>query len=103
MTPPSRSPCVIWDITYACPLRCVHCYSESGRRASKQLKHEDMLRVIDVMIQSGAKCVQFSGGEPLLVDGVFELAGKLKRSGVSVSLYTNGWLLSESMLPSIWE
>lgn len=90
-----------WDVTYACPLRCTHCYSESGRRASKQLSLEEMHRVADALISLKPRTVQFSGGEPLLVKGLFPVAERIAQAGIPVILYTSGWLLEERMLPDI--
>jgi MoaA/NifB/PqqE/SkfB family radical SAM enzyme len=88
---------IIWDTTYACPLRCVHCYSESGRRPANQLAVSDMERVADAMISLGPEWILFSGGEPLLVNGVYALADKFVRAGVRPVLYTSGWTLTKSV------
>lgn len=90
-----------WDVTYACPLRCTHCYSESGRRASRQLGLEEMYRVADALIALKPRTVQFSGGEPLLVKGLFQVAERIAQAGIGVILYTSGWLLDERMVPDI--
>lgn len=89
---------VIWDVTYACPLRCFHCYSESGRRATRQLDHEGMLRVADALISLRPGAVALAGGEPLLVKGILEVAQRLSAAGVEVILYTSGWLFDPAML-----
>jgi MoaA/NifB/PqqE/SkfB family radical SAM enzyme len=86
---------VIWDITYSCPLRCVHCYSESGRRPSRQLGMADLLRVTEAIISLRPQGVALAGGEPLLVGDVFEVAGRLTRASIPVMLYTGGWLVEE--------
>jgi MoaA/NifB/PqqE/SkfB family radical SAM enzyme len=102
MTTDRRRPRSInWDVTYACPLRCTHCYSESGRRASGQLSLKDMLRVADELISLEPCSIQFSGGEPLLVKGLFEVAERISQAGISLELYTSGWLLEQSMLPEL--
>ncbi|MEU1727802.1 radical SAM protein [Nonomuraea sp. NPDC005692] len=85
---------IIWDITYACPLRCVHCYSESGRRPTRQLSHEDMLEVADGIIALHPRTVEFAGGEPLLVKGIHEIAEHISQAGIEVNLYTSGWTLT---------
>ncbi|MFF3442464.1 radical SAM protein [Streptosporangium sp. NPDC002721] len=82
---------VIWDVTYACPLRCTHCYSESGRRPSRQLSHQEMLQVADAIVTLGPKSVEFAGGEPLMVRGIFDVAERIKRAGIATNLYTGGW------------
>jgi hypothetical protein len=92
---------VNWDITYACPLRCVHCYSESGRRPTRQLDRADQLRVADAIITMRPGWVALSGGEPLVVPGVFDIAERFGRAGIPVSLYTSGWSLRPGMLDVI--
>lgn len=89
---------VVWDVTYACPLRCVHCYSESGRRAARQLPHDDMLRVADAIASLRPAAVALAGGEPLLVPGLAEVAARFSRAGVMVSCYTSGWRLTPADL-----
>jgi MoaA/NifB/PqqE/SkfB family radical SAM enzyme len=103
LAPSPLAPRIVnWDLTYACPLRCGHCYSESGRRASRQLPLNDLLRIADVLGQiRPLPRVSFSGGEPLLVKGFLDVAGRLRHHGVGVSLYTSGYRLSPSVAEGI--
>ncbi|GAA0830650.1 radical SAM protein [Streptosporangium amethystogenes subsp. fukuiense] len=95
MSAPVNKPTdIIWDVTYACPLRCIHCYSESGRRPARQLSHGDMLRLADAIIAMRPDSVEFAGGEPLVVKGIHEVAGHIGRAGIAVNLYTGGWTLT---------
>ncbi|MEV0589880.1 radical SAM protein [Nonomuraea cavernae] len=94
---------VIWDITYACPLRCMHCYSESGRRPSRRLSHADMLRVADAIVAMRPRGVAIAGGEPLLIKNLAEVVARLADGGLSVALYTSGWLMTEEMARSLAE
>lgn len=84
---------IIWDITYACPLRCTHCYSESGRRPARQLSHDDLLRVTDAIISVGTGMVTLAGGEPLVVPSLFDVIDRFREGGVQVVVYTGGWSL----------
>lgn len=79
-----------WQLTYACQLRCVHCYTESGRRASRKLPREDLLRIAEILVDLRVKRVLLCGGEPLLVPEVFEIVERLTRAGIGISFYTNG-------------
>jgi MoaA/NifB/PqqE/SkfB family radical SAM enzyme len=92
---------VVWDVTYACPLRCGHCYSSSGRRPARQLSHMDMLRVTDAIIATGASWITIAGGEPLIVPGILEVIERLARGGLQVALYTGGWSVTEAMVEGI--
>ncbi|MEO3780170.1 radical SAM protein [Micromonospora sp. B11E3] len=82
---------VVWDITYACPLRCVHCYSESGRRPSRQLKQADLLRVTDALVELRPRSVVLAGGEPLLVKEIFDIVARLRQARIGAIVYTSGW------------
>ncbi|MEA2465869.1 MAG: hypothetical protein QOJ98_3616, partial [Acidobacteriota bacterium] len=92
---------IVWDLTYACPLRCSHCYAEAGRRAAMEMRPEDMLRVIDALISLQPTGVMLSGGEPLLVKAIFDIAKRLTEGGVEVLLYTGGWVFEPEMVEPI--
>src|SRR6266699_681100 len=82
---------VIWDMTYACPLRCVHCYSESGRRPARQVGAEAMHAIADAIISLRPNAVALAGGEPLVNKNVFDVAERLRQAGMLVVLYTSAW------------
>lgn len=89
---------VNWDLTYACPLRCGHCYSESGRRASRQLPLESLFRIADAILTvQPTPIVTFTGGEPLLVRGFLDVARRLRRGGARLTIYTSGFRIQEAM------
>ncbi len=85
----------IWDITYSCPLRCNHCYSESGRRPVRTLDRDTAMHIVDVMLAAQPKKVSISGGEPLSVRWAIEAMKRMHDAGVAVALFTSGWSLTE--------
>lgn len=87
---------IIWDLTYACPLRCIHCLSESGRRPPQTLNREDMHKVLDAIIQVKPNRVIFSGGEPLVARWWHEAAVALGDAGVPVYMYSSGWIMDRA-------
>jgi MoaA/NifB/PqqE/SkfB family radical SAM enzyme len=103
MAPAPTVPSAInWDLTYACPLRCGHCYSESGRRPARQLPLESLLRIADELLEiRPVPEVTFTGGEPIVVKGFLELAQRLKEGGARLSLYTSGFRLKEDVAREI--
>ena len=90
MTTDARPQSINWQLTYACQLRCTHCYTESGRRASRRLPPEKLLAIADTLVALRPNSVQIGGGEPLLVPGLFAVLDRLRADGVPVHLYTNG-------------
>jgi MoaA/NifB/PqqE/SkfB family radical SAM enzyme len=72
-------------------MRCEHCYSESGRRSSRQLPLVDLMRIADILVTlSPVPEVVFTGGEPLLVRDILSVAQRLRRGGARLALYTSG-------------
>lgn len=95
---------VIWDLTYACPLRCVHCFTESGnRRPAETLAREDMLKVLDAILRVKPNRVIFSGGEPLGVRWSLDAASALHDAGIPVHVYSSGWIMDRARAERIAE
>lgn len=82
----------VWDLTYACPLRCIHCYSESGRRPAAMLDRDQAMRVVDVIVAVKPQRISFGGGEPLLAPWWADVGRRLCDTGVPVTLFTSGWI-----------
>jgi radical SAM protein with 4Fe4S-binding SPASM domain len=88
---------VVWDVTYACNLRCKHCYSTAGRTWKDELSCEEALKALDVLADAGVTAIAFSGGEPLLKKEFFQLAEKASNYGMFIAIATNGTLLTKEM------
>jgi MoaA/NifB/PqqE/SkfB family radical SAM enzyme len=92
MDSPSAEPeVVLWEMTYACPLRCIHCNTDSGRRPARQLPLDEMLRLADVLIAMKPRVVHLSGGEPLVIPGLPKVLQRLHDGGMSVVLSSSGF------------
>jgi len=90
-----RRPIVVWNITRACNLKCVHCYNDSGAcKAGDELSTAEAKGVIDDLVQFGVPSVLFSGGEPLMRTDLFELIGYAVERGVRAVISTNGTLIT---------
>ncbi len=86
---------IVWDVTYACNLRCKHCYSTAGKPWRDELKTQEALKAIEVLADAGVTAIAFSGGEPLIRRDFFELAKAVRDHGMFVALATNGTLLNK--------
>ncbi len=56
-----------------------------------------MLRVADALSALGPRVVALSGGEPLVVRGVFEVAQRLRAGGAKLSINTSGWVMNRTL------
>jgi radical SAM protein with 4Fe4S-binding SPASM domain len=89
-----RRPIVVWNITRACNLRCVHCYNDSGTdKAANELTTDEAKTVLDDLAQFGVPSALFSGGEPLMRKDLFELIGYAVGLGLRAVISTNGTLI----------
>jgi len=93
-TASERRPIVVWNITRACNLKCVHCYNDSGAcKASDEISTAEARGVLDDLVQFGVPSVLFSGGEPLMRPDLFELIAYAVERGVRAVISTNGTLI----------
>jgi len=88
---------VVWDVTYACNLRCKHCYATAGKPLPDELTTEEALETIDKLDRMGVTIIAFSGGEPLVREDIFELTRYAADKGIYVAIATNGTLITEKM------
>jgi len=97
-----RRPVIVWNITRACNLACVHCYNDSGSgTACDELSTEEAKIVLDDLAQFGVPSVLFSGGEPLLRPDLFRLLGYARELGLRTVISTNGTLITSDVAKKI--
>ncbi len=97
-------PVVVWNMTRACNLRCIHCYADSdGSAAGDEITTEEGIRLIDDLARFRVPVVLFSGGEPLVREDFFTLAGHAARRGLRVTISTNGTLIDRETARRIKE
>jgi radical SAM protein len=66
---------VIWEVTRACALKCLHCRAEAQYKADpRQLSLEEGKKLIDDIAKLDNPLFVFTGGDPLMRPDLFELA-----------------------------
>lgn len=66
---------VIWEVTRACALKCLHCRAEAQYKSDPhQLTFEEGKRLIDDIASMDHPLFVFTGGDPLMRSDLFELA-----------------------------
>ena len=90
-----KKPVVVWNITRACNLKCVHCYAKATfGPAADELSHEEWLALLRDLKDFGVPVVLFSGGEPLMRPDLFELVKFTVAGGMRAVISTNGTLIT---------
>jgi 12,18-didecarboxysiroheme deacetylase len=91
-----KKPVVVWNVTRACNLNCMHCYAHAVERIKeKELDTDQAMSVIDDLAEFGSPVILFSGGEPLMRSDLIELAGYAVGKGMRAVISTNGTLITE--------
>jgi 12,18-didecarboxysiroheme deacetylase len=89
-----KRPVVVWNVTRACNLKCVHCYAHAtGDATSDELSTDEGRRMIDDLAGFGVPVLLFSGGEPLVRKDLPELAAYAVEKGMRAVISTNGTLI----------
>jgi radical SAM protein len=77
---------VIWEVTQACDLACVHCRaSAQSERNPAELSTEQGYRLLDEIRSFGEPLMVFTGGDPLKRPDLYDLI----RYSVKIGLRTN--------------
>ncbi len=79
-------------ITNRCQNNCIFCYKECFN--AKELKLEEIKKIIDSIKNNQKSNITLTGGEPTLHKDFFKIVKYAKQKGFSVSLQTNGILLA---------
>lgn len=67
--------CAVWEFTLACNLNCLHCGASAGRRRDDELTTAEAVDLCHDLKRTGCLGVALMGGEPLLRDDFWEIAG----------------------------
>jgi 12,18-didecarboxysiroheme deacetylase len=99
-----KKPVVVWNMTRACNLKCMHCYAHAVERPTQQELSTDQAKaVIDDLKEFGVPVILFSGGEPLLRPDLAELAQYAVGKGIRAVISTNGTLITQEKAQELKE
>ncbi|MDR0355491.1 MAG: radical SAM protein, partial [Deltaproteobacteria bacterium] len=92
-----KKPVIVWNMTKACNLHCVHCYaSATSGPADDELSLSEATALVESLTRYGAPVILFSGGEPLMHPHLMDLAALAVKGGARAVLSTNGLLLTQA-------
>lgn len=89
---------VVWELTSACDLGCLHCGSRAGRRRRNELTTEECLDLVDQIAALGARDVGLIGGETYLRRDWIEIIRAVRAAGMDCSLQTGGRNMTDARL-----
>ena len=83
---------VSWLVTSKCNYNCDFCYKKTS---IKDIDLSEAEKILDKLVKAGVKKISFSGGEPLVWNGIDRLMKRAHDKGVVTMLLTNGALLTK--------
>ena len=91
-------PSVMFELTYNCSERCIHCYNsgaarndcEVSLRNRDEMTLDDYKRVIDQLYDMGLYKVCFSGGDPFSKPHIWEIIDYIYNKDIAFDIFTNG-------------
>lgn len=94
---------VLFEMTYRCPERCVHCYLEPAllsekysEDSAKELTTEEIKGILDQLSELNVMEVTFTGGEPFARKDMFDILEYAHGKGFAIQIFSNGILLDEA-------
>ncbi|CCF13297.1 radical SAM superfamily protein [Brevibacillus laterosporus GI-9] len=78
---------VIWEVTRACALRCLHCRAVAQpNRHPDELSTDEGKELLDQIKEMGNPLLVFTGGDPLMREDLYELIDYAVKIGLRVSM-----------------
>lgn len=92
---------VYWICTQACNLRCTYCYQSAAKPRPNELTTAEGMRLIDQVVELGARTFIFTGGEPFFRPDLLELARYSRDAGLRTNVITNGQSIDEANIDDV--
>ena len=90
-----------FELTWRCNLNCRYCYQY--RNDTNELTMDEIKRILDELCELQCLFLSFTGGEPLLRKDFWDIAEYAKTKLFSLTLQTNGTLITKDYAKKIKE
>jgi len=89
---------VVWEITLACNLKCLHCGSRAGHRRARELSTVECVDVVRQLAELGTREISVIGGEAFVRKDWLEIVRAIRAHGIDCTMQTGGYRLSAAMI-----
>lgn len=91
-----RTPLIVsWLVTRRCNYRCGYC--DSWRTPGPELNTEQVCDLIDEFAREGTRQIIFTGGEPLVKEGIERIIERCAEQEIRVGINSNGALVPQKL------
>lgn len=81
------------EITFRCNHRCAFCYNAPSARL--EMTTRQVCEALGKIADLGVLYLTLTGGEPLCREDFWEIASEVRRLGMALRIYTNGYLVAD--------
>jgi MoaA/NifB/PqqE/SkfB family radical SAM enzyme len=89
---------VVWEITLACNLKCIHCGSRAGHRRARELTTTECIDVVRQLAELGTREISIIGGEAFVRRDWLTIVRAIRDHGIDCTMQTGGYKLSRDMI-----
>jgi radical SAM protein with 4Fe4S-binding SPASM domain len=86
------------EVTYNCPLACIHCSSNAGYENLLTMSKKKCMEILSDAVELGIENIAFSGGEPLIWDGIIDAVQYVSNHHLRASIYTSGNIENQTII-----
>lgn len=86
-------------------MMCEHCFASANENhENRDLPDSEFLLLFDRILRPEVRAISLTGGEPLMRSGlVIEMLDRIKDTGITTTLNSNGWFLDNSLVKKLKE
>jgi radical SAM protein with 4Fe4S-binding SPASM domain len=89
---------VVWEITLACNLKCLHCGSRAGQRRARELSTDECVDVVRQLAELGTREISIIGGEAFVRKDWLAIIRAISEHGIDCTMQTGAYKLSAAMI-----
>lgn len=82
------------ELTKGCPLKCIHCFNDSGKVRTKELSTEQIKVILDKLADMGVKKIMLTGGEPTSRKDFTQIVEYASKIFMAISIASNGYFIT---------
>ena len=90
----------MFELTYGCNLRCVHCYNPT-HQALNELKKQEIFQILDGLAAEGCLWIGFTGGELFTRKDAIEVLRYAREKGMIFNILTNATMITPALADEI--
>lgn len=95
----------VLNITNKCNLKCKYCFANAGMDGASQMSDDVLDKIIHIIAQTESKsiCIDFHGGEPLIMydfikSAIQKIESYIPDKNINYTTQTNGTLLNSNII-----